>query len=153
MISKKQALQPTPLLLFVLAAATAWAHVGILPRESTAGATQKYTMRVPTEKTVPTVRIEAEFPAEVIVSSLEEKEGWKIEPKKDGAGKITGAVWSGGSIAPKDIGQFGFEARNPVAETKLVWKVVQIYEDGSKSEWTGPQGTRSPAPVTTIRPK
>jgi uncharacterized protein YcnI len=110
-------------------------------------------MRVPTEKNIPTVRIEAEFPAAVEVTSVEEKAGWKIELKKDAAGKITGAVWSGSTIAPKDIGEFGFTARNPAEETKLVWKVVQIYQDNSKSEWTGPQGSRSPAPVTTIKPK
>jgi len=141
------------LLLILASALIAWAHVGISPRESTAGATQKYTMRVPTEKNIPTVRIEAEFPAAVEVTSVEEKAGWKIELKKDAAGKITGAVWSGSTIAPKDIGEFGFTARNPAEETKLVWKVVQIYQDNSKSEWTGPQGPRSPAPVTTIKPK
>lgn len=141
------------LLLTFSLAASAWAHVGILPRESTAGATQKYTMRVPTEKSVPTVRIEAEFPAAVEVTSVEDKAGWKIELKKDASGKITGAIWSGSTIAPRDIGEFGFTARNPGEETKLVWKVVQIYEDQSRSEWTGPQGSRSPAPVTQIKPK
>ena len=59
------------LLLILASAVIAWAHVGISPRESTAGATQKYTMRVPTEKNIPTVRIEAEFPAAVEVTSVE----------------------------------------------------------------------------------
>jgi uncharacterized protein YcnI len=92
------------LVVFGVAAATLSAHVGILPRESVAGATQKYTMRVPTEKNVATVRIEAEFPVAAEVLSIEEKAAWKIELKKDGAGRIIGAVWSGSTIAPKDIG-------------------------------------------------
>ena len=140
-------------LVLIFAASMGWAHVGVLPRESTAGATQKYTMRVPTEKTVPTIRIEAEFPAAAEVTSVEEKAGWKIELKKDASGKIVGAIWSGSTIAPRAVGEFGFVARNPAEETTLVWKVVQIYEDESKSEWTGARGTRSPAPVTTIKPK
>lgn len=113
----------------------------------------KYTMRVPDEKNTPTVRMEAEFPEAVEVISVDPKEGWKIELKKDSSGKLAGAIWSGGSIAPNDIAEFGFQARNPTEETKLVWKVIQVYADGTKSEWTGPAGSRSPAPVTHVKPK
>ena len=141
-----------PILLSIALATTlASAHVSVLPREAIAGATQKYSIRVPTEKAVPTVRIEIEFPANVEILSLEEKPEWKIEPKKDASGKITGAAWSGSSIAPRAVAEFGFSARNPNEETKLVWKVVQLYEDGTRSEWTGEQGTRAPAPVTLVK--
>ena len=51
------------LLCIALGATITQAHVAVLPRESAAGATQKYTMRVPDEKNIPTVRMEAEFPA------------------------------------------------------------------------------------------
>ena len=140
-------------ILVILAISAAQAHVTIQPRESTAGATQKYTMRVPDEKNVANVRIEAEFPSGAEIISVDEKPGWTIELKKDPSGKITGAVWSGASLAPRDIAEFGISARNPKEETNLVWKVVQIYEDGSRSEWTGPQGSRGPAPVTHIKPQ
>lgn len=140
-------------MLGLLIVVTAQAHVTVQPRESVAGETQKYTMRVPNEKSVPNVRIEAEFPSGLEILSLEEKAGWKIDVKKDSAGKIIGAIWSGSSLAPRDIGEFGISARNPSEETKLVWKVVQVYEDGSRAEWTGPQGSRGPAPVTQIKAK
>ena len=39
----------------------AYGHVTIQPKQSTAGATETYSMRVPTEKFVPTVRVEVEF--------------------------------------------------------------------------------------------
>jgi uncharacterized protein YcnI len=130
---------------------TAYGHVTVRPREAVAGASQKYTMRVPTEKAVATVRIEIEFPAEIEITSVDEAPGWKIETKKDASGKPASAVWSGASIPPKQVAEFTFIARNPREETKLVWKVVQIYEDGSRSEWTGPQGTRTPASVTTVK--
>lgn len=141
------------LMLMIFAISAAQAHVTVQPRESTMGATQKYTMRVPNEKSVPNVRVEAEFPAGAEIISVDEKAGWTIGLKKDSTGKITGAVWSGASLAPRDIAEFGISARNPNEETKLVWKVVQIYEDGSRSEWTGPQGSRGPAPVTQIKPQ
>ena len=42
-------------------------------------------------------------------------------------------------------------ARNPAEESKLSWKVIQIYQDGSKSEWTGAEGSRTPAPVVELK--
>ena len=129
-------------------AATAFAHVTVQPRQSAAGTSEKYTMRVPTERATPTVRVEIEFPAEVTVLRFEPKPGWTIEEKKDAAGKIVAAILSGGSIGPRESSQFVFEARNPSQAAKLSWKVVQIYEDGTRSEWTGPEGSRSPASTT-----
>ena len=135
----------------LLFAAAAFAHVRITPRESVAGATQRYTMRVPTERQSPTVRVEIQFPDGVTVMSFEPTSGWTLEQKKDGQGKIIGAVWSGGSIPFAEFREFHFEARNPASETKLEWKVVQHYEDGTRSEWTGPEGSRSPSSVTMVK--
>jgi uncharacterized protein YcnI len=138
-------------ILALAAASILLAHVTVSPKESGAGATQKYTLRVPNEKAVANVRIEVEFPAAAEVVSVDDQPGWKVESKKDGAGKITAAVWTG-SLDAKGIIDLSFSAKNPKEETKLMWKVVQIYKDGSKSEWTGPQGSKGPAPVTTIKP-
>lgn len=153
MFPKMKVMTPAPLIVFALTAVIAQAHVTVLPRESTLGATEKYTMRVPNEKNVPTVRLETEFPPATDITSIAEKTGWKIEVKKDSTGRITGAIWSGSSIAPRDIVEFVFQARNSSEATELVWKVVQFYEDGTRSEWTGPKGSRSPAPVTQLKPR
>lgn len=135
-----------------LANCAAYAHVGVRPKESAAGGTQKYTMRVPNEKTIPTVRIEAELPDAVEISAMDELPDWKLEQKKNASGKIVGAIWSGSTIAPGQFVQITFEARNPSEPpATLVWKVVQIFEDGSRMEWTGPQGSRTPAAVTIIK--
>lgn len=101
-------------------------------------------------ESVPTVRVELEIPAGVVISSFEAKAGWQIEQKKDASGTVTAAIWSGSTIKPNESAEFAFVGRNPGSETKLVWKVVQIYEDRTRSEWTGAEGSRSPAPVTTI---
>jgi len=138
-------------LLMLVVVSSAFGHVRVSPRESAAGATQKYTMSVPTERQSPTVRIEATFPASVTVLSFGAAAGWKVEGKKDGDGRIVGAVWSGGSIPFAESVDFSFEAKNPVAAGRLEWKVIQIYQDGTRSEWTGPENSRTPGPVTTVK--
>jgi uncharacterized protein YcnI len=149
-------MHPTRISYLVLAlligfAISGFGHVRVSPRESAAGATQRYTMSVPTERQSPTVRIEIAFPASLTVMSFGETAGWKVEPQKDSAGRISRAVWSGGSIAFADRADFYFDAKNPASQTRLEWKVIQIYEDGIRSEWTGPEGSRSPASVTTVK--
>jgi len=139
------------LLATLIATTAAHAHVVIRPRESTAGVSQQYTMRVPTEKSIATVRIEIEFPALAEISAVDEKPGWKLELRKDAAGKLIGAVWSGSKIGPREVAEFTFTARNPNEETRLEWKAIQVYEDGSRAEWTGPAGSRTPASVTTVK--
>jgi hypothetical protein len=79
------------------------------------------------------------------------KPGWNIEYKKDSSGRIAGAILSGSTIPPREVAEFSFRARNPREETRLVWNVIQIYEDGSRSEWIGPAGSRSPAPATLVK--
>jgi uncharacterized protein YcnI len=132
-------------------ASPAFGHVRISPRESVLGATQKYSMSVPTERQSPTVRVEATFPVSVIVLSLAAAPGWTVEEKKDAGGRIVGGVWSGGSIPFAESAEFSFEARNPTTATRLEWKVIQIYQDGTRSEWTGPENSRTPSPVTTVK--
>ncbi len=137
--------------VLLAAISAAYAHVSVRPREALPGATEKYTVRVPNEKTVATVEVEVEFPQDVQVAAVDQKTGWTLEQKKDAAGKIVGAVWSGARLPPREIAEFTFTARNPNDETTLVWKAVQVYEDGTRSEWTGPVGSRGPAPRTVSR--
>ena len=134
----------------VMTIGTAYGHVTVQPRQSTTGAMEKYTLRVPTEKFSPTVRVEVEFPANLNVSSFEQKSGWKIEEKKDASGKLIGVVLTG-SIPTGESAAFSFTARNPSDEGKLFFKAIQIYEDGTKSEWTGAEGSRTPAPAVELK--
>ncbi|MBW8783229.1 MAG: DUF1775 domain-containing protein, partial [Novosphingobium sp.] len=75
--------------------ACASAHVTVWPKESAAGAREKYEIRVPNEKQVNTVGIELRFPNGVRVTSLEQVPGWSIVIDRDGAGNIVGAQWRG----------------------------------------------------------
>ena len=134
----------------VVMVAPAFAHVTVQPKQSMPGATENYVLRVPTEKFVPTVRVEVEFPANLNVSGFEFKTGWKIETKRNGSGRIIRVILNG-SLGPAESTQFHFTARNPVTEGKLVFKAIQTYEDGTKSEWTGAEGSRTPAPVVELK--
>jgi uncharacterized protein YcnI len=126
------------------------AHIRIFPTESTMGAREKYTMRVPNEKQVPSSKIEGEFPAGLEVYDFEFKPGWKIDFKKDKDGKITGATWTG-KIQPYEFVEFGMLAINPKQATNLTWKFIQYYDDGNKEEFIGAVGSKLPAPVVTLK--
>ena len=137
--------------LWLFVPAALLAHISIFPQESSPGAREKYTMRVPNEKKVATIRVEGEFPSQVTIYDFEFKPGWKIDFKKDDKGNITGATWTG-TIAPYEFVEFGMLGINPKEGTdRLVWKCVQYYEDGKKEEFTGPPGSFYRAPMVTLK--
>jgi len=137
-------------LLLLFTVPSALAHVTISPRESTAGASETYTIRVPNERGADTVRIEMEIPMGVSVSEFEPASGWQIESTMGAEGNSNVAVWSGGSIAVGESQEFSFSAQNPDQEITLVWKVVQIRADGSRAEWIGERGSSNPAPMVEL---
>jgi uncharacterized protein YcnI len=57
----------------LLTCGVALAHIRIYPNESILGAREKYTMRVPNEKQVATIRIEGEFPKDLKIYDFEFK--------------------------------------------------------------------------------
>ena len=131
--------------------AVSFAHVTISPRESTAGATEKYIVRVPTEGKVTTKSVELEVPEGVTVEAMAVPVGWKHELKKDGD-RITAITWTM-DVKPGEFVDFSFVARNPRDKTQLVWTLRQKFADGTVSDWTkGPNGTR-PTAVTTLAPR
>jgi uncharacterized protein YcnI len=138
------------LLCLGLLAATLDAHVVVTPRESVAGAEQIYTVRVPTEGTVPTTAIELDIPAGMHVTQVASGEGFTFETKK-GGDRITSITWKR-EILPKAFALFTFTAHNPEAGA-LQWKAHQTFADGSMRHWIGERGTKEPASVTTIVPK
>jgi uncharacterized protein YcnI len=125
------------------------AHVTVQPKAAKAGGHERYVVRVPNEKLIPTSRVEIRFPAGLRVTAFLDVPGWKLEVLTDSAKHITGAVWTG-TLPPQRFVEFPFVAANPKEATKLVWPAFQTYADGEKVEWTGAEGTKTPASVTTI---
>lgn len=129
--------------------AVAQAHVTVWPRSAARGAFERYVVRVPNEKNVPTTRVEIHFPAEVRISSFLEVAGWQLQVLTDSAGKITGAVWTG-SLPPKRFIEFPFIGVNPKEGDRVVFPALQTYDGGEVVQWTGPEGSKTPASVTTL---
>lgn len=119
---------------FLAFAAVAEAHVTVQPRESKTGATETYTMRVPTEGKVATTSIELEVPEGITVSVVEQTEGVRSETKKTGE-RIVTVTWTT-EIKPGESRQFKFTATNPKEGTQITWKAHQHFADGTTSDWT-----------------
>lgn len=134
----------------LILAASANAHVTVWPKESGASAHEKYEVRVPNEKQVDTIAIEVRFPAGLRVTSLEQRPGWIAEPVRDHSGIIVAARWTG-KLSPLQFAEFGVLAVNPAAQRDLVWNATQVFADGTKVEWSGAQGSKTPAPHVAIK--
>jgi uncharacterized protein YcnI len=137
-------------LALALTASVAQAHVSVRPRESKAGATERYIVRVPTEGKVATTSVEVDVPQGVIVESVEPAGGVTSDLKREG-GRIVSITWTV-TIAPGANREFAFTAKNPSDATEIAWNAHQRYADGTSSEWVGPAGTRAPAPITKLTP-
>ncbi|SDN29011.1 Uncharacterized protein YcnI [Paenibacillus sp. yr247] len=140
----------------MLLAGIASAHVVVYPKEATQGGYEKFTVRVPTEKDIPTVQVEVKFPLDsVAISRFEPKAGWTYELAKDPAGKITGVTWkaTGDGLSSTEFGDFSMQGKVADTATQIVWKAYQTYKDGSVVEWVGADGSDKPASVTTVKAK
>lgn len=127
-----------------------WAHVEVVPATSRPGVVERYGIRVPTEKPIPTVRVEVEFPAGLRVADIEASPGWQLSVQTESGGRPIGAVWEGGSIAAGQVAEFGLRAQNPERDADLRWSVIQTYADGSEVQWIGPPNAEFPAATTRV---
>lgn len=97
--------------------------------------------------------------------SFQPKEGWKrsVEMEKlDQPVEIFGdriteriatVTWTGGSIAPGELDEFGMTARMPEGgRGELVFPAVQTYSSGEVVRWIGPPDSDTPAPLVTVTP-
>lgn len=142
------------------AAAPANAHIDVLPAALTVGEATELTVRVPTERDVPTTAVRVDVPSQVTVYSVgEPPPGWTVRTLKGTDGRIAAIVWSGGSIPPGRYADFTVLG-TPFTAGEAVWPARQTYGDGRVKPWTGPaEGEAAaesgptdpgPAPRTTI---
>lgn len=129
-----------------LIATSAIAHTSIWPRQSTAGTSERYTVRVPTEGKIATTGAEMEVPEGVVVTSIAVPVGWKYEVRRKDD-RIVAITWTM-DIKPGEFAEFAFTARNPRDAEQIVWTLRQKYADGTVEDFTkGPNGIRSTAIV------
>jgi uncharacterized protein YcnI len=150
-MTKRASVSMAIIALVLIAPAIAFGHAVVFPKNSTVGSYERYVLRVPNEKTTATTRVEIRFSADVRVTAFEDVAGWQLEVLTDSAKRTIGAVWTG-TLAPARFVEFPFMAANPKTATKLVWPTYQTYADGVRVEWTGEEGSKTPASATTIAP-
>jgi uncharacterized protein YcnI len=128
------------------------AHVTVWPQTSTVSAEEMYTMRVPTERNDPTVKIVLQIPANVSFDSYEPVPGWTVTEDKDASGNVTRVTWTAtaGGIAPGQFQEFSFIAENPKNPGSIAWNAFQYYKDGTIVAWTGAPGSDTPHSITQI---
>jgi uncharacterized protein YcnI len=142
---------PTVLGLFLFSS-VASAHVTVAPTNSTTGAWETYTLKVPTEKTVPTTKVTVKVPSGLTIEQYQPVPGWNYSTQKDSSGNVTSFTFeaTGEGIQPGQFQQFVFVAKNPAQATKAAWDAYQYYKDGSIVEWTGDEGAKTPHSITSI---
>lgn len=156
------------LLVTVLAALVAVpaaaAHVTIDPGEWEAGGFARFTIRVPTERDVPTTEVTIRFPEAVTSARFMPAPGWQRtsemeqldEPIQQGEGdpiteRLASVTWTGSTIAADEFMEFGVSFRVPETPgEQLVFPAIQTYQGGEVVEWIGPEDSDTPAPVITI---
>jgi hypothetical protein len=120
------------------------AHVSITPRESAQGATEKYTVRIPTEGKVATTAAELDVPEGVIVETLLAGAGWTNEVKRKDD-RIVAITWHA-DVKPGEFIEVGFVARNPRQGTEIVWTLRKV-RGRHRHHWTTDRGAPGP-PLT-----
>lgn len=128
------------------------AHVTVMPKTSSTGAWETYTLKVPVEKDVATTKVSVKVPAGVEMMSYQPVPGWTYSSEKDASGKVKTFTFeaTGEGIQSGQFQQFVFVAKNPEKATKAAWDAFQYYKDGSIVEWTGAEGSDAPHSITDI---
>ena len=145
-------------LLAILAAAAgtlaisapAYAHAIVSPSVVPAKESQQFTLSVPTEEEGQTTnKIVLTVPDGFAVDSFEAAPGWTRVVKATGSGEdavVNTITWSGGKVPTDEDAVFRFNASVTSAGT-VEFNVRQYYSDGTVVDWSGPEGSDTPAPV------
>jgi uncharacterized protein YcnI len=138
--------------LAVAAAASAHAHVS--PPVALAKEGQVFTLAVPTEKEdLTTTAIELTPPAGFAIDSFVPAPGWKRAVQQTGSGEeavVQKVTWTGGSVPTGEDASFQFLASTDASKT-YTFAVRQTYSDGSVVDWSGPEGSDTPAPTVEAK--
>ena len=141
---KKTALLVTGALCLVLVP-EAMAHAKVTPEKTPADGVARIVLELPGEESAPATRVALQLPRGVSDVELDPEPGWK--------GTVSGRVvtWSGGAIAPGEVGRFVFRAHMPATPgAELVFPTVQTYANGVIARWIGEAGSDMPAPRLTL---
>jgi uncharacterized protein YcnI len=132
-------------------AATAWGHVDIVPRQSIAKGWETYTLRVPTETSAATVKLQVTVPPAFEIEMVGHRQDWKIDTVRDERGLVREMTWSGGRVPTQTFDEFKFMARNPAKPELYHWELTQFYETGKPAKWTSQTQILIPTEIGSLR--
>lgn len=119
-------------------ASQALAHVDVLPTEVAQGEPLEFTVRVPTERELPTTRVRIDFPSQITVYSFAAPPpGWTMRPVRGPDQRFRAVVYSGGRIPVGQYADFRMLG-TPFEAGEATWKAFQTYADGQVKPWTAP---------------
>lgn len=151
MIRKSMRVLAYAIICVLAIAGVASAHAVVYPRTATADSFEKFSVRVPSEKESPTVKVRVEFPAEFAISRVQPVPGWTYAMEKSADGTaVTAITWSGGQIGPTELQEFVFQGKTPKNPGNYAFKIYQTYADGETVAWTGPSDAKTPASLVAI---
>lgn len=139
--------------------AAASAHIDVLPTRVVQGEPAQFTVRVPTEREIPTVAVRVDFPPQVTVYALgPPPAGFTMRPRRSQDGRIVGVVYRG-RIPTEQYRDFTFLG-TPFDAGTTVWRSFQTYADGQVKPWSaapaqegaeaGESGPTDPGPAAAV---
>ena len=130
-------------------ASPAFAHAILSPPIAKAKADQQFTLSVPTEEEgATTTRVELAVPDGFAIDSFEPSPGWTRSEQASGSGEgrvIRKVTWSGGKVPTGEDAVFRFDGSLDSARTYEA-TVRQTYSNGKVVDWSGSEGSDTPAP-------
>jgi uncharacterized protein YcnI len=131
-------------------AGPAFGHAIMSPPVAEAKVLQQFTLSVPTEEEgATTTKIVLSVPDGFAIDSYEAAPGWKRTVAATGSGEdavVNTITWTGGKVPTEEDSVFRFNADATSAKT-LTFNVRQYYSDGTVVDWSGPEGSDTPAPT------
>ena len=149
-------------------AGSAEAHVTVQPAQAPAGGFARLDVRVPSEDpTNPTKKVVVQMPPGFADASYEPVPGWKVTVatrklatpiKTDDGDTLTDELSrltftaTGHGLAPGQFQDFGLSLGIPdrPAGTKLTFKALQTYGNGTLVRWIGAKDSETPAPTVQV---
>ncbi|ASA20854.1 DUF1775 domain-containing protein [Paenibacillus donghaensis] len=132
--------------LLLLSAAIASAHVTVMPSQSSTGAWETYTIKVPSEKDEATVQVDLRIPEGAEFKQYEPTPGWTVSVEGN---KVSWKA-AGEGILKDQFQRFYFTVKNPDVAGDIAWNAYQHYADGTVVQWSGEPGTETPHAITAI---
>ena len=124
------------------------AHVMVSPPQSTAGALQKYELRVHNEARTAATSIDLDVPDGVTVTEVTKVPAGSFTTKMNG-NRITAITWQI-DVQPNKYVALPFMAKNPEGATELRWIMHEHMADGTTIDWSDKPGSKEKAAVTKI---